>query len=182
LVKAMRPADFCAESIFEVDFAALAAVGVRGILLDVDNTLVAPGSDRIAQTLVEHLRRERESTGIAHWALASNARRDLSPIASAMEAEVVQAEWLSAKPRRMFYRRALAKLGLQPPEVAMIGDRALHDAVPAARLGLRTVLVRPQWPDQLVDRLLLRRCRESRAAWVREAWSSAAASRSNGLR
>lgn len=46
----------------------------------------------------------------------------------------------------------------------MIGDKVLHDVIPAVRLGLITVLVEPQWPGQLVDRLLLRRPREARLA------------------
>jgi putative phosphatase len=163
-------ADLCAESIFDVDFALLRGLGVRGLLIDVDNTLVEPGGSCIDPGLADHLRVRRSESGIGPWALASNARRDLSPLAAAIGADVVKARGLCAKPRRAFYLKALATLGLPPHEVAMIGDKVLHDIAPAARLGIRTVLVRPRWPDQLVDRVLMRRQRETRAAWVREAW------------
>lgn len=158
-------ADFYAASILDVDFGALASAGVRGVLLDVDNTLVRPRGRRMTRAVAEHLRAQRESAGISRWALASNSRRDLSMIATAIDAEIVRAGWFCAKPRRAFYRRAIATLGLRPDEVAMVGDKVLHDVSPAARLGLRTVLVQPQWPDQLVDQLLLRRRREATQPW-----------------
>jgi putative phosphatase len=165
------PADFCARSILEVDFGVLARRGVRGVLLDVDNTLVAPGKNTLSHTVAEFLRSQRASSGIDEWLLASNARRDLSTIATAIGAEVAAPRLLLAKPRLSYFHRALAKLGLEASEAAMIGDKVLHDIAPAARLGLCTVLVRPQWPDQLSDRLFLRRRREARAEWVRLAWS-----------
>jgi uncharacterized protein len=161
-VRDRRPAaDLCVDSVLDVDFAALASSGVRGVLLDVDNTLVRPGGAHVPRAFVEHLHHARE-VHIERWALASNARRDLSPVVDAIGIDTVKAGLLIAKPRRRYYRRALARLGLPPEEVAMIGDKALHDVFPAARMGLRTILVRPAWPDLLVDRILMRRGREAR--------------------
>ena len=167
----MRSADLCASSIFDVDFLALEKLGVRGVLLDVDNTIVPPRRDRVDTTVGKHLLQVRLETKISRWALASNARRDLSSLAAELRMEAVQPRWLSAKPRKSFFRRALAILALEPHEVAMIGDKVLHDISPAARLGLRTVLVKPCWEDQWIDRALMRRQRERRRAGVREAWN-----------
>jgi uncharacterized protein len=158
------PEDFHAESLFDVDFPRLRDLGVRGVLLDVDNTLVRPRSDRIERSLADHLVRQRNALGFERWALASNARRDLSNVASTIGAEIVSPGWFAAKPRELYFRRALAQLDMDPAEVAMIGDKVLHDIRPATRIGIHTVLVRPQWPDQLVDRLFMRRRREGRLA------------------
>jgi HAD superfamily phosphatase (TIGR01668 family) len=156
-------ANFWLESIFDLDLTALASVGVRGVLFDVDNTLVAPLHDRMSPLLVEHLLQQRQRAGIERWALASNSHRDLSPLAQAIEADIVRATWLVAKPRAAYFRRALSILAMKAEEVAMIGDKILHDIEPAARLGMRTVLVRPLANDQTVDRVLLRRRRERTA-------------------
>jgi hypothetical protein len=145
---------------FELDCATLASRGVRGMLIDVDNTLVAPRSKQIAPPLVEHLLCERALAGIERWALASNSRRDLSRLACAIDAEVVRVKLSSAKPRASYFRRALSLLGMRAGEVAMVGDKIIHDIEPASGLGLHTVLVRPLAGDQLLDRLLLRRRRE----------------------
>jgi HAD superfamily phosphatase (TIGR01668 family) len=168
----LPPTHLYVRSVFDVDFTHLRDRGVmRGILLDVDNTLVPPRSNRVSQELVNHLRLGREASGIERWALASNTRRDLSALSTAIDIDVVKAGWLIAKPRKRYYLRALAKLDMRPHEVAMIGDKALHDILPAARLGLHTVLVHPAWPDQLIDRLLMRRQREGRLACVKGGFS-----------
>ena len=153
-------ADFYVSSILDVDFNAISASGARGVLLDVDNTLVPPGEDMIEQRVVNHIRQAQDHTDIARWALASNTRRELSTLATKLDVEVVRTGRLIAKPRSAYYRRALALFGLSGPQVAMIGDRALHDTLPPSKLGLVTVLVDPRWPDQWIDRLLLRRARE----------------------
>jgi HAD superfamily phosphatase (TIGR01668 family) len=156
-------------SIFDLDFMLLARRGVRGILFDVDNTLVAPRGKRIAPSLAEFLLRERDRAGIEQWALASNSRRDLSPLAHAIDADIVRARLLSAKPRAAYFHRALSVLGMHAHEVVMVGDKILHDIEPASRLGMHTVLVRPFAEDQLVDRLLFRRRRERAARVLVEA-------------
>jgi HAD superfamily phosphatase (TIGR01668 family) len=153
-------ASFWIASIFDLDFMLLAGRGVRGILFDVDNTLVVPRGKRIAPSLAEYLLRERKRAGIEQWALASNSRRDLSPLAHAIDADIVRAGLLSAKPRAAYFHRALSVLGMHAHEVAMVGDKMLHDIEPASRLGMHTVLVRPFAEDQVVDRLLFRRRRE----------------------
>lgn len=139
-------------------------MGVRGALLDVDNTLVAPAGARVSEQVAAHLLSARRSSQIARWALATNARRDLTPLAAELDIPWIKAGRWVAKPRAAYYRRALAVIDLPAHQVAMIGDKALHDVIPATRLGLVTVLVEPQWPDQLIDRLLLRRRREARLA------------------
>jgi HAD superfamily phosphatase (TIGR01668 family) len=170
--QSQQPADLCIASLFDLDFTVLSDRGVRGILLDVDNTLVVPRAKQIPAPLIDHLLSEYARAGIRRWALASNSHRDLSALADAIDADIVRARLLSAKPRTSYFRRALALLGMQAHEVAMIGDKILHDIVPASKLGMHTVLVRPFARDQVVDRLLLRRRRE-RIMCVQVSWAEA---------
>lgn len=71
----------------------------------------------------------------------ASARRDLQRLGVALRVDDI---WLSgevglAKPDPAFFRRALGRWGLQPGEVAYVGDRPDHDIGPARALGLRSV-------------------------------------------
>lgn len=46
------------------------------------------------------------------------------------------------KPEPRLFRMALARLGVSPPQAVMVGDRPDTDIAGAARLGIRTALVR----------------------------------------
>jgi HAD superfamily phosphatase (TIGR01668 family) len=157
------PVTMSVASLYHFDFRILSARGVRGLLLDVDNTLVAPLTPSMDPALAAHLRREISRANITSVALASNSHRDLTPIAVALGASVVKAQWLVAKPRRRYFERALAALSLPASQVAMVGDKMRHDIDPARQLGMHTLLVDPLARDQTTDRLLLRRFRERHA-------------------
>jgi putative phosphatase len=150
------------ESILDVDFSALATAGVTTVFMDVDNTLTRPGEARIDRDVVDYLVRARTGTGIAKWAVASNSWRNLGALADSIDAVQIERGWFCAKPRLGYFRRALASLAADPGESVMIGDKLLHDIVPAQRVGMHTILVRPRYPDGLSDRLLAQRWRERR--------------------
>ncbi|HSF85332.1 MAG TPA: HAD-IA family hydrolase [Acidimicrobiia bacterium] len=57
--------------------------------------------------------------------------------------------WGVEKPDPAFFERICSELGLQPDEVAYVGDRLDNDILPAAAAGLRAVLVvRGPWGRQ----------------------------------
>jgi ribonucleotide monophosphatase NagD (HAD superfamily) len=50
------------------------------------------------------------------------------------------------KPAAAFFRQAIGDIGLPAVELAMVGDDARNDLVPAQRLGMTGVLVRTGKP------------------------------------
>jgi HAD superfamily hydrolase (TIGR01662 family) len=50
--------------------------------------------------------------------------------------------WGVAKPDRAFFERIASELGLEPDEIAYVGDRLDNDVEPAARAGMAAVFVR----------------------------------------
>jgi HAD superfamily hydrolase (TIGR01509 family) len=70
--------------------------------------------------------------------------------------------WGLEKPDPRFFERVVAELGLEPEEVAYVGDRVDYDIVPAAAAGLVAVFIRrgpwgfihASWPE--VDRAQIR--------------------------
>ncbi|MDP9764759.1 YqeG family HAD IIIA-type phosphatase [Deinococcus enclensis] len=117
----------------------LAARGLRGLLLDLDNTLVPYGS----------YADEHDMAAWTHDLRAAGIRLYLLSNATSRRADL----WLSrlgfdgvgmaGKPHPRAYRRAVGKLGLRPEQVGMVGDQVFTDVLGGNLAGLYTILVRP---------------------------------------
>lgn len=80
------------------------------------------------------------------WRTAEGMSLDGGPFVLALERAAGVRATVVGKPALPFFRHGLRELGLPPDAVTMIGDDAHNDLRPAARLGMRTVLVRTGKP------------------------------------
>lgn len=137
LERYLRPDRHCGK-VSEVDLRALWSDGFRGLILDLDNTLVPWRSAEIPSGVSDWARSAKE-TGF-QLCIASNTRRytRLGWVAHALGATYVTGV---SKPRRGGFRRAVEKMGLEPKQVAVIGDQLLTDILGARRTGLHAILV-----------------------------------------
>ena len=55
----------CADSVFTIDYDKLYAMGIRGLIFDIDNTLVLHGSD--STPALDDLFREVQSKGLSRF-------------------------------------------------------------------------------------------------------------------
>lgn len=135
----MRP-DEQIDSIFELDPRRLREMGVRGIIFDLDNTLGRRGARELEERVLELLARlERE--GFQIGILSNNEGAERERLLSKLDGYPV---YLNAqKPRRRGFRWILREMGLEPEEVAMVGDTLFTDIWGAKRLGIYSILVRP---------------------------------------
>jgi HAD superfamily phosphatase (TIGR01668 family) len=126
------------DRIASVDLHALHADGIRGLILDLDNTLVPWRSAEIPEDVAGWA---HAATGMGfQLCIASNTRRygRLSKVAEALGATYVTNV---SKPRRGGFRRAAQQMGLQLDLVAVVGDQLLTDILAAKRLGVHAILV-----------------------------------------
>lgn len=127
------------DSIFELDAAALRSRGIRGIIADMDNTLV-PWYDRTAYprlvSWLAHLRAE----GFRLCIVSNNTRVRGGKLALDLG---IPAIWYAVKPSRRAFRRALQIMELTAPETAVLGDQIFTDILGGNRLGFYTILVNP---------------------------------------
>jgi HAD superfamily phosphatase (TIGR01668 family) len=135
----LRP-DAEADSIYAIDPAALRARGVRGVILDLDNTIVPWGAWDVPATLGPWIAAAR-AAGLRLCIVSNNAGARVAHIASTLDLPVVTGAW---NPRRRALRRALGMMGTVPDTTALIGDQVFTDVLGGNRLGLHTILVRPQ--------------------------------------
>ena len=148
----LRPAGL-APTVYEVDYELLWGNGVRGLIFDLDNTIVPwldPEPDERLAEFFEGLKRRGFKVCIV-----SNAR----PARCARFSERLGVPALadSGKPRRAGFLRGLRIMGTRPEETAVIGDQVFTDVYGANRLGLYTILVTPLSPRELAWTRLMRR-------------------------
>ncbi len=151
------------ETIYEIDPRALEARGVRGVILDLDNTIVPWGNWQAAPELPGWIAAARDG-GLRLCIVSNNAGARVRHLANSLGLPVVTG---ALKPGSGAIRRALAMMGTTPATTALIGDQLFTDILGGNRLGLHTILVRPQSGREfpltrlvrLAERLILRKGR-----------------------
>jgi len=142
-----------ARAIWEVDLDDLAARGIRGIILDLDNTIAYWRKGGVlpeARAWIEAARQRGMKL-----CLASNASRT-SRVVRVAESLAVDHVGRATKPFASAYRRAMKVMGTSPSTTCGIGDQVLTDIVGANRAGLTSILVEPLSRRELPHTWLLR--------------------------
>ncbi len=127
------------DNIFQIDTDYLQSLGIRGIITDMDNTLV-PWNDRTVYPKLADWFAMLKKSGFKLYIVSNNSRDRGAVLARELE---IPAIWYAAKPRRKAFRRVLREMQLLPEQVAVVGDQVLTDVLGGNRLGLYTILVTP---------------------------------------
>lgn len=124
----------------EIDLEALWTQDVRGFIFDLDNTLMAPRSSALDETIAQWLKKI-EAMGFQSIIVSNNPLKIYTQEAEKLLNIPVIGN--AGKPRRKHLYRALQLLALEPHQVAVVGDRPLTDIWGGQRLGAKTILVDP---------------------------------------
>ena len=118
----------------------LLADGIRGLIVDLDNTLTEWQSEVIPDDVLRWL--DALKGGRVSVCLASNThnRRRLERVASKLGVPYVQG---LPKPRKRCFNRALELLSLTADSVAVVGDQLFTDILGGRRSGIHTFMVQP---------------------------------------
>lgn len=139
-------------TIYDIDLAALRARGIRGVILDLDNTIVPWGSREVGERLPAWIAAAK-GADLRLCIVSNNAGTRVTAIADQLGLPV---ETWALKPRRGAIRRALAVMGTTPDATALVGDQIFTDILGGNRLGLHTILVRPQSQREFILTRLVR--------------------------
>lgn len=123
----------------EVTPAFLQSIGVRALLIDIDNTL-APYEQPDPDERIFNWFAELEKHGI-RAALVSN--NHASRVERFNKTLGLIAYPDSGKPSRKTLERAMKELGASHDETAMLGDQLLTDCFAGKHIGLRAIIVPP---------------------------------------
>ena len=131
--------DYILSNYGEVTPEFLSSLGVRGLLIDIDNTLAPyeqPTADEHHRAWFEAL----DAAGIRTALISNNHRDRVDEFNATLSRE---AYWHSAKPLGRTFKRVMKGWGLSREQVAVLGDQLLTDALGAKALGLRVIIVPP---------------------------------------
>lgn len=128
-------------STYAIDFDELYERGFRGLIFDIDNTLVphGAGADGRAMRLFRHLR----ELGFLTMLISNNSEARVKPFAWQLQTEYVHK---AGKPKKRGYERAIRQMKLSPGRILFVGDQIFTDIWGANRAGMRTVLTDPVAP------------------------------------
>jgi len=144
--------DVYLESIYDLDLEKLKKKGIKGIITDLDNTLISWGENTIYPSLNEWFEKLR-AEGFKVCIVSNNSPDRVSIFAEKFNIPAVSG---ATKPRRRPFRRALEKLGIRPEEAAVLGDQVFTDVLGGNRLGLFTILVIPVSPREFIGTRVVR--------------------------
>src|ERR1700676_5445196 len=132
-------ADHHADTLPDVSLDELAARGMRGIVVDLDNTVCAYRRPELAPGVAEWVAAARDR-GFALVLVSNNFTERVASVGAKLGIPVVPN---ALKPLPFAFLRALALLGTPRSATIVIGDQLFTDVLGAKLVGLRTILTKP---------------------------------------
>ena len=127
------------QSIHQIDLAQLSQSGVKGIIKDLDNTLV--GWDEADPTpQVRQWFQQLQSLGITVTIVSNNNEQRVGSFSESLDVDYI---FKAKKPMGKAFKKAIQRMGLQPSETVVIGDQMMTDVFGGNNRGLYTIMVVP---------------------------------------
>ena len=141
----------CADSAYSIDYEALYARGIRGLIFDIDNTLVPHGApaDDAARALFARL----HEMGFQTCLISNNQAPRVEPFAQAVKSKFV---CNAHKPSTGEYRHAMERMHTDRSTTVFVGDQLFTDVWGANRTGIESILVSPIHPKEEIQIVLKR--------------------------
>lgn len=139
LISLLQPNLILEGTIFDLTPQMLSERNIRGLILDVDETLVPFKQKEISNELQQWIAQIRQNTPI--WLVSNNISYSrIDKIAQSLDLPFLSA---AGKPSRRKLKQAATAMNLSQEQVAMVGDRLFTDVLAGNRLGMFTILVEP---------------------------------------
>ncbi|WP_049098638.1 YqeG family HAD IIIA-type phosphatase [Enterococcus faecalis] len=127
------------DAIYKINPAQLKKLGIKAVLTDLDNTLIAwnnpDGTEELKTWLLE-----MKNAGITVLVVSNNKDSRIKRVVEKFDLDYVAR---ALKPTARGFKLAEKKLGLKPSEMLMVGDQIMTDIRGANAAGIRNVLVQP---------------------------------------
>lgn len=124
-------------SVFAIDYQKLYNKGYRGIIFDIDNTLVHHGDD--SSNRVDELFREIQGMGLKTILLTDNDSERVERFLKNIDSPYVCD---ANKPDTRGYVECIRKMNIKKEEAICIGDQIFTDILGANRSGIANILVK----------------------------------------
>ena len=126
------------DSAYHINYEKLYSLGYRGLLFDIDNTLVEHGAD--ATPKVKKLFEKLGQMGFSCCLISNNKEERVRRFNQDIGVHYV---YKAHKPTRRGYELAMKKMKTDLNHTIFIGDQIFTDVFGAKRIGMKTILVKP---------------------------------------
>ena len=143
--------DVYISSTYQIDFQKYYDSGYRGIIFDIDNTLVPHGApaDTRSIRLIESLKK----MDFQILLLSNNKEPRVKMFNDAVHVHYI---FKAGKPGRAGYRKAMEQMGTNEKNTLFVGDQLFTDVWGAKKAGIVTYLVKPIHPKEEIQIVLKR--------------------------
>lgn len=124
-------------SAYQIDYQSYYDQGYRGILFDVDNTLVE--HDQPVTLVAIELFQRLNEMGFQTCIISNNKDDRVRPLADALESDYV---YKAGKPSAKGYLQGMEKMGTTPETTLFVGDQIFTDIWGANRANVHSILVK----------------------------------------
>ncbi len=131
--------DMVINSISEFPLESLMEKGIKGIVFDIDNTLVK-ASDKEPTLAVLELFDKLKGCGISYSIVSNNSLERVDTFSKNLG---VYYRHKALKPRKKYLREAMEYMGTTPKTTALVGDQLFTDIYGGNRMGFLTVFTLP---------------------------------------
>lgn len=138
-------------STYEIDFESFYQKGYRGVIFDIDNTLVPHGApaDTRAIVLFERL----HGLGYETLMLSNNKEPRVKMFCDAVKAPYI---YKAGKPNPNNYKKAMEMMHTDENNTLFVGDQIFTDVWGANKAGIYSILVKPIHPKEEIQIVLKR--------------------------
>lgn len=130
---------FYYKNVQSIDLNMLYDIGIRGIILDVDNTLIDYKKvmpDGIKEWVAEAKNKDFRICILSN----SNNKEKISNVAETLNLEYIMC---ATKPLKRGFKKAIKLLNLEPEECVAIGDQIFTDVIGANKMKIQSLYVEP---------------------------------------
>lgn len=143
--------DEIADSAYDINYKELYKNGYRGLLFDIDNTLVEHGAD--ANDKAIKLMKELKEIGFKICLISNNSEERVSRFNKEIQVNFI---YKAGKPSPKSYLKGIKLMGTKPSTTVFIGDQLFTDVFGAKLAGLKNYFVKPIGPKEEIQIVLKR--------------------------
>ena len=141
-----------APSSYDIDYEKLYREGYRGILFDIDNTLVGHGADATPRAIELFARLKK--IGFQTCLISNNSDERVKRFNKNIGTNYIHK---ANKPSTKNYIKATKIMGTRIDNTVFVGDQLFTDVFGANRIGMMTYLVKPIHPKEEIQIVLKRK-------------------------
>jgi HAD superfamily phosphatase (TIGR01668 family) len=131
-------------SIFDITPDMLKSKGILGLILDIDNTLVATNVRDAGEKVARYIKDLKEN-GIKAVIVSNGRKHRVEEFCRPLQIEYI---YKAYKPLGRGFEKAIQIMDLPKDQIAVIGDQLFTDVLGGNLKGIRPILIKPIDPDE----------------------------------